>query len=397
MRTKGLGIRGELLMTPPTIAGIDLFCGCGGMTRGLIDAGIKVLVGVDKDGRLKETYEANNPPSRFVKRDVRWIKGSDFAKLVDNDIWDFVVLAGCAPCQPFSKLQKNATDQGKSALLSSFARIIEDILPDALIVENVPGLRGNRGDRVWRRFTRRVEDLGYAIRSAVVDAKNYGVPQHRNRLVLLAGRGFEIKIPDPTHGDSGSGVKNHETVRGAIGSYPSISAGQNCLTVPNHRACALSSLNLTRIGLVPHNGGSRSTLPDAYVLKCHRGRKGHTDTYGRMAWDAPSPTLTCRCTSLSNGRFGHPEQNRAISVREAAALQTFRDDYIFPDATTPTSKWIGNAVPVKMAYALGCAVTEALCRQAGEIPVGIHSSSNFTTKENYADEQLGTSIVNVPS
>lgn len=183
-----------------------------------------------------------------------------------------------------------------------------------------------------------------------MNAKNYGVPQNRKRFVLIASRLFDPHIPPSTHGDN---LLPFVTVRQTIENYPAIEAGEECVEIPNHKAARLSTINLQRIINTPHDGGSRTDWPEELWLNCHQGTMGHTDVYGRMYWDRISPTLTSKCISISNGRFGHPEQNRAISLREAAALQTFRDDYIFVGSQGEIAKQIGNAVPVELAHALG--------------------------------------------
>ncbi len=348
------------------IAAIDVFCGCGGMTRGLLDAGIRVLLGVDIDGKVQETYEKNNPPTKFFHRNVRETHGSDLMTHVRRSEWDYLLLAGCAPCQPYSSMRKRRERRKQANLLSQFGRLVREALPDAILVENVPGLMGIRGRRIWDRFVRQLGWLGYVTDSRVVDAKDYGVPQTRKRLLLVAGRGLPIKVPPPTHGPMGTVAREYETVRRAIGHYPPLAAGESSPNIRNHAAPSLTAINLARIRLIPKDGGSRAALPRRYVLRCHRNTRCHTDTYGRMAWDKPAPTLTCRCTGLSNGRFGHPSQDRAISVREAAALQTFPDSYVFPGGIGYATGLIGNAVPVRLARFMGEAVVDALAARAAE-------------------------------
>src|SRR3989442_11362398 len=297
----------------PRVVAIDVFCGCGGMTRGLLNAGITVLLGIDNDGKARETYENNNPPAKFLKRSVRTLRGSDLIPKDSRGQWDYLVLAGCAPCQPYSSLRKQKELRKHSSLLSQFGRLAKEMMPDVILVENVPGLVGLKGRRIWDRFVRQLKWLGYVPEARVIDAKEYGVPQTRRRLLLVAGRGFAIKLPAPTHGPQGTFSHNYVTVRETIARYPWLRAGESSASVRNHAAPSLSALNLARIRLIPRDGGSRDSLPPKYVLECHKLGKCHTDTYGRMAWDKPAPTLTCRCTGLSNGRFGHPSQDRAIS------------------------------------------------------------------------------------
>ncbi len=273
------------------------------------------------------------------------------------------MLVGCAPCQPFSLLRKEEYDENgnpiphKSVnLLTEFGRFVKAIKPAHVMVENVPGLKG-KGSDVLDRFKLMLKKEGYEWDEKVLYAKDYGVPQNRRRYVLIASRLFKPVIPVATHGNKPE-LLPYCTVRQAIAKYPAIVAGEVHITVPNHRCANLSKLLLQRIKATPHNGGSRTDWPDNLVLKCHKSFNGHTDVYGRMKWDEPSPTLTVKCFSLSNGRFGHPEQDRAISLREAAALQTFRDDYVFYGNVQEVGKQIGNAVPVLLAKVMGSYVLE---------------------------------------
>ncbi len=344
------------------VAAIDVYCGCGGATRGLLDAGIDVRVGVDVEPSLKDTYEQNNAPAKFIARDVTEVSGSELLEHAGPKDWDALILVGCAPCQPFSRL-RGAMNR-RARLIYHFGRLVDETRPDAVLLENVPGLARTRGMRRWRRFVMKLRKLGYAVNQSFLDAKDYGVPQTRRRIVLLAGKGFMPGLCLPTHGPKSRQAAEYVTVRDAIGGYHPISAGETSAVVPNHRAAGLSPLNLARIKLVPKNGGSRTAWPPEYVVCCHSRTGGFIDTYGRMRWDRPAPTLTTRCTSISNGRFGHPSQDRAISVREAAALQTFPDSYVFPDSIHKPTIWIGNAVPAKFACVLGNVLLEALRAKA---------------------------------
>lgn len=327
------------------ISCIDLFCGAGGLTRGLLDAGIRVVRGVDVDGTAKETYERNNPGAEFVQADVRKISPDGIMRGVDRS--GGLLLAGCAPCQPFSKHASKGADDKRRSLIESVGSLVERILPDYVLVENVPGFLENNPHRT--AFLEILRDNGYMKDERVVDAKDYGVPQTRRRYVLLASRRGSISVPE--------GKAGHKTVRNAISDFPEIKAGLNdSPEVENHVSSGLSDRLLERIRLTPPDGGSRRNTPRKLWTGCHLNHTGHTDTYGRMRWDAPAPTLTCRCISLSNGRFGHPEQHRAISVREAAALQSFEDGYVFHSSMSGNAVHIGNAVPPLMARALGEAI-----------------------------------------
>lgn len=334
------------------IIAVDLFCGAGGLTRGLKDAGIKVKRGFDIDPNLKETYEKNNGTTKFVCKDVSEIKGEEILEGIDRKKCKFL-LAGCAPCQPFSAINKsNFEEDGRKLLIMQFARLIEETKPDFIMLENVPGLMRGRGKLIFDKFIEELKIKKYTFDVNVLNAKNYGVPQNRERLILLASRHGKIRIPEPTNGKN---KKSYATVREFIAKYPAIEAGVSDKKIPNHTARSIEKINIERLKCVKPDGGSRLDFPKHLVLKCHRKHEGHSDVYGRMKWDDVSPTLTCKCTSISNGRFGHPSQLRAISVREAAALQTFKDNYIFYGTITQTSKWVGNAVPVLFSKQLACA------------------------------------------
>ncbi len=338
--------------------GIDFFCGGGGITRGLLDAGIQVLAGIDSNPNCKETYEKNNH-NTYIECDICKLTPkelvSKYPQLKDKDN---VMLVGCAPCQPFSLLRREEFDEtGKPIphksvnLLTEFGRFVKAIKPAHVMVENVPGLKG-KGSDILDDFKRMLKKEGYELDDNVIYAKDYGVPQNRRRYVLIASRLFKPVIPESTHGNK-EGLSPYCTVRETISKYPKIKAGEKDTEFSNHQCANLSKLLLKRIKATPHNGGSRTDWPENLILDCHKNFKGHTDVYGRMKWDEPSPTLTVKCFSLSNGRFGHPEQDRAISLREAAALQTFPDDYVFYGSVQEVGRQIGNAVPVLLAKVMG--------------------------------------------
>ena len=331
---------------------LDLFCGGGGLTRGLLDAGIDVVAGVDIDPRVGQTYQANNSPSLFLQRDVRKIDPRELLEIAAvRDRADLIV-AGCAPCRTFSKHQRNGGASGPDAtLLSAFGKVVAGMRPGWVLVENVPGLTQVRGYSAYRRFLGLLASLRYRISQGVLNACEHGVPQHRRRYVMLACRKAVPSLPEPRFGP---GRKPFETVRHWIAHYPELEAGEAHPAVPNHVASSLSEMNLVRLRATPRDGGDRTDWPSALELPCHRGRSSSfSDVYGRMWWNRVAPTLTGKCNSLSNGRFGHPEQHRAISLREAASLQTFPDHYVFHGLRSHVARHIGNAVPVLLAEALG--------------------------------------------
>jgi DNA (cytosine-5)-methyltransferase 1 len=329
---------------------IDFFCGAGGLTRGFLDAGIRVVAGLDINENCRRTYESNNKPAKFLACDLRKIRRQDLDRYIGNIPCDELVFAGCAPCQPFSKQRREVDGRGKT-LLSHFGRLVSEFHPGFVVIENVPGIVKLPGNSTYRRFIRQLRSLGYEVSAGVIDAKFFGVPQTRRRWIVIASRFAKPELPIPTHGVEG---KPFITVRDAIKHFPRIEAGEQSVTVPNHRAASIAPNNIRRLKATPPDGGTRKEWPNELVLDCHRGKyPGHTDVYGRMRWDAPAPTLTCKCYSISNGRYGHPEQHRAISLREAARLQSFRDNYVFYGKTQEeVGTQIGNAVPVNLAQHL---------------------------------------------
>jgi DNA (cytosine-5)-methyltransferase 1 len=326
---------------------IDFFCGAGGATCGFRQAGIEVLKGIDLDITAKETYEKNNSGSKFLVADITKVSAND-VMLGINRKGKKLVFIGCAPCQPFSYLGKNRANDSRKPLIIHFGDLIKQILPDYIFAENVPGF-AQHNNRYFKKFLKGLSELGYHYEWKILNAKDYGVPQNRKRFVLIASKSVLPKgrlIPEATHG---LGKENFVSVRDAIFGYPRLKAGQKDARTPNHYARELSIKNISRLKCIPADGGSRKQLPPHLVLTCHKRHGGHSDAYGRMKWDTPSPTLTCKCTSISNGRFAHPKQHRGISAREAAALQTFADNYIFYGTPTYVSRHIGNAVPVLFA------------------------------------------------
>jgi DNA (cytosine-5)-methyltransferase 1 len=341
------------------ILALDIFCGAGGVTYGLRKAGIRVLTGVDKQEDCRLTYTQNNPSVRFLSADVRTLKAKELFDGVNGtvDQNDFLLLAACAPCQPFSKQNRFKDRAQDRAVLRHVERLLVELRPDFLFLENVQGLQKIKGYSAFRRFQDALCELRYQTRCEVIDGVDYGIPQHRRRLVLTASLHGKAPWPSKVHGN-GPNLQPYLTVRDAIAKYPPLSAGQEHPIVPNHVTAKIMEHNLERLRATPLNGGSRSDWSLALTLTCHKRHEGHPDVYGRLRWDAPAPTLTTRCTSLSNGRYGHPEQDRAISAREAAALQGFGDDFIFYGKNKQITRQIGNAVPPVVAQSFGSAFLE---------------------------------------
>lgn len=343
----------------------DFFSGCGGTSKGFQNAGLNPAFALDFDHDAAETFRKNFPETHFSSSDITLFRSEEIEDLVRS--YDVTLFCGCAPCQPFTRQNtqkpEKRTDVRRS-LLSRFGLLIEKHLPDYIFVENVPGIQKITGNSTLTRFKKRLEALGYNPTVEVVESQRYGVPQRRRRLVLVASKHGTVGFPAATHDpDAGSPFS---TVREWISHLPPISAGETHPDVPNHRAASLSDLNLKRIKATPPEG-SRADWPANLRLDCHTktGYVGHTDVYGRMKWDGPATGLTTRCISLSNGRYGHPEQHRAISVREAAALQTFPDSFKFYGSLNSQAKQIGNAVPVLLAEAFGKHIISHAERYAG--------------------------------
>lgn len=343
----------------------DFFSGCGGTSKGFQNAGLTPFFALDFDSDAATTFKANFPYVIFNNSDITSFETNILDELVSQS--ERSLFCGCAPCQPFTRqntIKPDKETDSRRSLLSKFGEIVAKYLPDYVFVENVPGIQRVVGNCILLRFRNHLEELGYYTVVGIIESQKYGVPQRRKRLVLLASKIAEIDLPQSTH-DPVSGT-NYSTVREWIAHLPSIEAGEIHPTIPNHRAANLSSLNLRRIMATPI-GGSRADWPSDLQLACHTksGYTGHTDVYGRMKWDVPATGLTTRCISLSNGRYGHPEQNRAISVREAAALQTFPDDFIFSGSLNSQAKQIGNAVPVLLAEVFGQHILKHMKRYVG--------------------------------
>jgi DNA (cytosine-5)-methyltransferase 1 len=338
------------------IAAADLFCGVGGLTFGLEMAGIDVRLGVDIDPTCEHPIRENTQ-ARFLHADVATLD----PKLIISALGEAEVtlLAGCAPCQPFSTYARAARRENNAILedgadwrlVSSFGSLVGRIKPDLVTMENVPPLAAQP---VFQTFLKQLE--GYWIDHRIVECAFLGLPQTRKRLVLVASKLGPIRIP-------GFDIQR-SCVRDAIGNLPAIAAGEEAPEDRLHRASKLSAVNLERIrSSTP--GGTWRDWPDTLRSACHSKKSGATypSVYGRMKWDAPAPTITTQCFGYGNGRFGHPEQDRAISLREAAMLQGFPRQYSFLPDNEPVSfaklgRLIGNAVPVTLSHAIGTIITE---------------------------------------
>lgn len=341
------------------ISAVDLFCGVGGLTHGLQLSGIPVVAGIDVEPSCKYAYERNNN-AHFVLKDITQVTGQELnSYFVPNTT---KILVGCAPCQPFStysqRYNKNGKKDNKWRLLYYFANLTEEVLPDVLSMENVPQLAN---EKVFEDFLFQLKKLRYHYSWKTVNCADYGVPQCRRRLVLLASRFGDIELIPPIYNE-----ENYITVRDVIGELPALEDGATDINDPLHRASRLSKLNKERIRQsIP--GGSWRDWDDNLKLPCHKRKsgKGYQAVYGRMEWDKPSPTITTQYYGYGNGRFGHPEQDRALSMREGAILQSFPNDYQFIDPNHYETNrsigiHIGNAVPVELGRAIGTTIINHL-------------------------------------
>ena len=327
---------------------IDLFAGCGGLTYGLRKAKFKVLGALEVDPVAAATYRINHKNTPLKQLDIRSIDADGWMLELGLTPGQLDLMAGCPPCQGFSRLRtRNGAQSNRDSrnrLLLEMVRLIEVFEPKTVLMENVPGLERHT---IYKTFLRDLRRNGYLPRWEVRDVSKYGVPQRRRRLVLVAGRGFEVPFS--------AEAKSKRTVRTAIGDLkPAGRSGDYLHDMPENRTESMKQ----RIALTPKDGGSRSDLPEEYQLQCHRRSDGFRDVYGRMAWDKVSPTITGGCFNPSKGRFLHPEEDRNITMREAALLQTFPKSFRLPPNTAKTEAalMIGNALP-----------PEFVRRQANEI------------------------------
>jgi DNA-methyltransferase (dcm) len=333
---------------------LDLFSGSGAVTLGLKQAGFSVVGAVDLNPGACETYRANHPEVRLIEQDIRTTSPDDFSDLIP-EMLDLLVI--CAPCQPFSSQNRHRNkDDARNDLVRASIPFIERFNPSIVFLENVPGLQSSD---VFGGFTHWLEaEAGYLVSKAMrIDAADLGVPQRRTRMVLIAVKGVPLEVAvDIVRQDK-------KTVWATIADLPEPPLGRPVDGRDKlHFARKHSHLNIQRLEKIPKNGGSRHSLPPELQLACHRGKKKSSfpDTYGRMHWHEVAPTLTTGCTDITRGRFAHPEQNRAITLREAARLQTFPDNYIFSGNSAQVSTQIGNAVPPKMMAEIAKSLLKAL-------------------------------------
>lgn len=336
--------------TKPTA--VDLFSGCGGLTVGLKRAGFRVLGAVDVDPLSVETYKANHRDVKVWEGDIRKLEPSSLAAALGLTKKRLDLLAGCPPCQGFSTLRTlNGAvqiDDPRNDLLLEFERFIKALLPRVVMLENVPGLAE---DERFRRFRRWMNKMGYIGDHRILNAAQYGVPQRRRRLIYLAGLGMKVPFAEPS--------SKMKTVKEAISGLPKAGeSGDPVHDMPEKRSPGVMKL----IRRIPKDGGSRTDLPERAQLECHRRCNGFKDVYGRMRWDDVAPTITSGCFNPSKGRFLHPEEDRAITMREAALLQGFPRRYKFPTTSNKVAiaLLIGNALPPPFIAAHGKSIRPVL-------------------------------------
>jgi len=335
------------------------------LTLGLKRAGFRVATAVEIEDHAFATYKTNHPEVRAIKQDIRTVEGRHLRAMAGGKV---DLLAGCPPCQGFSSLTNTSSKRDpRNDLILEMGRLVEEIRPRAVMMENVPGL-ADRGKRLFNRFLKTLDELNYRYTWDVLQVADYGVPQNRRRLVLLAGRGFELALPEPTHHRIGEGgLPRWKTLRDVISDMKSPALLEESWKIGGpqrlnwHVVRRLSPTNMARLRKT-RPGTSRAKLPESLRPDCHKAAdKGYTNVYGRMTWDQLPVTITGGCTTFSKGRFGHPSELRTISVREAARIQTFPDDYIFD---TPymdhVCGMIGNALPCDFAETLAASVARQL-------------------------------------
>ena len=347
---------------------IDLFCGVGGLTHGFVKEQFKVDAGIDFDETCKYAFEENNN-SIFYHKDITSLKSEELAAKFTKGRKK--ILVGCAPCQPFSiynrkgvKKSERTSSDHKWKLLYSFANLVDEIEPEIISMENVPQLLNFNDGKVFKDFVKRLQKKKYYVTWSIVNAQDYGVPQRRKRLILFGSKHGEIKIIEKTIKNN-----NYVTVRQAIGHLPPVEDGVTHPSDGLHKSRKLTDLNKKRIRATKE-GGNWQDWDESLWLECHKKESGKNfkSVYGRMKWNDVAPTMTTYCIGLSNGRFGHPEQDRAITLREAALIQSFPNDYKFIEPNKEISnnvlaRQIGNAVPV----GLGVVVAKSIKNHINQI------------------------------
>jgi DNA (cytosine-5)-methyltransferase 1 len=319
------------------LTAVDLFSGCGGLTQGLKDAGFSVRCAVEIDAKARATFRLNHPRVPFAGADIRGVTSAQIFEVAKLNYGDLDLLAGCPPCQGFSSIRRRnrakAVADQRNDLIEDFERLTVELFPKMVMLENVPALAEYRK---FKSFIGSLRSLGYDVIHEILDVFDFGVPQRRKRLILSANRCGRASIAEPT--------KERISVRAALEGMSQAGKSGDLL---HDALCRRSDRVQALIAAIPKNGGSRSSLPESMRLACHAKTSGFGDVYGRMKWDAPSPTITGGCGSPSKGRFLHPEEDRGITLREASLLQGFPRAYRFDlvHGKDAISLMIGNALP----------------------------------------------------
>ena len=346
---------------------IDLFCGAGGLSTGLKKSGFRLCLGVDIDEKALKTYKCNLKRTKVLKEDIKKVTGEKITELTGINRRDNFLLAGCPPCQGFSSLGKRDANDEKNELVYEYIRIINELEPSFILMENVPGMSTGVGKEIFKNVVKELEENNH-VEYATLNAADFGVPQIRKRLVLHGIRndvydnlGLDKEkqkiLPKSTHSkEKKKGYRKWVTVRKAIFDLPILGAGESYddSIIKNHKARSLSETNIERLQEIRLHGGNREMISEELQLECHKKENvSYTDTYGIIDPDKPAPTITSGCTIISKGRYCHPTQNRGLSIREAARLQSFDDKFEFQGNMGEMSLQIGNAVPPKLAQASG--------------------------------------------
>jgi len=371
-------------MTSRSFNAVEVFSGGGGLAYGLKQAGFNTVAAVELNPSAVATFKANHKHVKVYQQDIRTVEGKTLLSIAGGTL---DVLAACPPCQGFSSLtSKWKRTDPRNDLVSEVARLAEEMRPRAVMLENVPGLV-DKGKLLFDDLLYRLENMGYICNWQVLQVADYGVPQKRRRLVLLAGLGFRIDMPSPTHSRvSKDGLPVWRTVKDALSvltNEPVTLSESKAMGGPQafnwHVVRTLSTANIARLALAKPGAAWRD-MPESARPKCHQGGySGFTNVYGRMRWDEPSVTITAGCTTLSKGRFGHPEKDRTISLREAALLQTFPLDYhIDTEHFERACEIVGNALPCLFATVVASSVRSAL-----------HNASHSVDTQNIVVNEAG--------
>jgi len=339
---------------PKKPIGIDLFCGCGAMTEGFKQAGVSIIAAIDNNKNACATYRKNHPKVHLIQEDIRLV---DPSTLFHGHREKIDIIIVCAPCQPFSSQNRYKKADERRLLSTEIIRFAECLSPEIIVFENVSGLISGVGQPVLKKIQSQLSKLKYKIGSPqMIDAADYLVPQRRRRCIMFATKNGvipQLLSPIKING-------KHKTVKDAIGDLQPLKSGQKSDYDILHYARNHTENALQRMEHIPKNGGNRFSLPSSLELRCHKGKKLFPDVYGRMNWNMVAPTLTTGCTDITKGRFMHPSDNRAITLREAARLQTFPDNYKFIGSSKEIALQIGNAVPILLAKAIGLATIKSI-------------------------------------